>query len=177
LTIVIALATKNAVTTKENAMGTLITKVQSSTNPAQSYDILLGGDGNVYCTCPGWKYQKLPPKERTCKHMKALSSKIAAFTKGLGAPKAAPVATKPVAKPSAPLSPVQAPIAQTAKVVAAVEAFNATAVAPVAAPVAPAPVVDAKAAKIALAQAKVKAAQAALALAQAEVELAEALAA
>lgn len=128
---------------------TVITKVVSESSGAV-YEIRLGADANVYCTCPAWKFQKLPPKERTCKHMKAVSGKIAAFAKGLSAPKvAAPVAAPPAA------APVMAP-------------------APVAVV---APAVDHKAAKVALAQAKVKAAQAALVLAQAEVELAEALAA
>lgn len=139
------------------ATGTVITTVQGSSGV---YEIRLGGDGNVYCTCPAWKFQKLPPKERTCKHMKALSGQIAAFTKKLAskapaAPVAAPKAAAPVvAPPPAPKAVVEAPKAV------------------VAAPVAP--VVNPK---VALAQAKVAAAKAALALAQAEVELAEALAA
>ena len=24
--------------------------------------------GRIYCTCDAWKYQKLPPSQRTCKH-------------------------------------------------------------------------------------------------------------
>jgi hypothetical protein len=140
------------------ATGTVITTVQGSA--AQPYEIRLGGDGNVYCTCPAWKFQKLPPKERTCKHMKALSSQIAAFTGKLAAKTA----------PKAPAAPVAAPKA-AAPVVAPPPAPVAVVEAPKAAP---APVVNPK---VALAQAKVAAAKAALALAQAEVELAEALAA
>ena len=139
------------------ATGTVITTVQGNSG---TYEIRLGGDGNVYCTCPAWKFQKLPPKERTCKHMKALSSQIAAFT-GKLAQKTAPKApAAPVAAPKA-AAPVVAPPPAPAPVVEAPKA-------------APAPVVNPK---VAVAQAKVAAAKAALALAQAEVELAEALAA
>jgi hypothetical protein len=27
------------------------------------------GSGNVYCTCPSWKFQKNSPSNRTCKHI------------------------------------------------------------------------------------------------------------
>ena len=53
---------------------TLLAVIPSSTNPLKSYQIRRGGDGNVYCTCPAWKFQKLSPKERTCKHIKALAA-------------------------------------------------------------------------------------------------------
>jgi hypothetical protein len=142
------------------ATGTVITTVQGSA--AEPYEIRLGGDGNVYCTCPSWKFQKLPPKERTCKHMKALSGQIAAFTGKLAAKTAAKAPAAPVAAPKAAAPVVASPPAPAP----VVEAPKAAVVA--------APVVNPK---VAVAQAKVAAAKAALALAQAEVELAEALAA
>jgi len=34
----------------------------------------MGSDGNVYCTCPAWRFQKSKPVlERTCKHIKAFA--------------------------------------------------------------------------------------------------------
>lgn len=45
-----------------------------SSNGKTSYDIKLGKDGNVYCTCPAWKFQKLHPQQRTCKHIKSAQS-------------------------------------------------------------------------------------------------------
>ena len=36
------------------------------------YDICMGNNGHVYCTCPAWKNQKnKQPRERTCKHIRA----------------------------------------------------------------------------------------------------------
>lgn len=83
------------------AAGPVLVTVPSESNPSKSYEIRLGHDGNVYCSCPAWKFQKVHPHLRVCKHMKALSKEIgeaAAKLKGGGtkvaapAPKAAPVA-------------------------------------------------------------------------------------
>ena len=35
----------------------------SSSNPSKVYNIIKGGDGVIYCDCPGWKMRK------TCKHL------------------------------------------------------------------------------------------------------------
>lgn len=43
--------------------------VQSSSNPEKTYNIVQGGDRNVYCTCPAWRNQRLPVAGRTCKHL------------------------------------------------------------------------------------------------------------
>jgi predicted nucleic acid-binding Zn finger protein len=81
------------------ATGNVIAYVPSSSNPSVSYEVRLGKDGNVYCTCPNWKFQKLPPKERSCKHMKALSAQISTVTAKLAkAPVSAPVAKVEAAK-------------------------------------------------------------------------------
>ena len=42
----------------------------SKSNPSKSYQILLGGDGEVYCICPAWRFQKgKGPQGRRCKHL------------------------------------------------------------------------------------------------------------
>lgn len=56
----------------DEAKGAILATVPSSSDPSKSYEIRMGNDGNVYCSCPAWKYQKVPPKERTCKHIKSL---------------------------------------------------------------------------------------------------------
>ena len=106
-------------------MTTLLATVPASKPGAAPYSINLGADNNVYCSCPAWKFQKLPPKERTCKHINALSGQLKILASKLGAktpasvvvavPKAAPAA--PVAAP-APV--VAAPVAVAAKVAAPV---------------------------------------------------------
>lgn len=51
---------------------TVLATVPSQSDPSKTYTIKMGKDGNVYCDCPAWKYQKVSPKERTCKHIKSL---------------------------------------------------------------------------------------------------------
>ena len=50
---------------------TVLMHVPSMTNPDKSYEVRLGKDGNVYCTCPAWKFQRKPVADRVCKHMRA----------------------------------------------------------------------------------------------------------
>lgn len=53
---------------------TILATIPSMTNPEIVYTIKRGHDGNVYCSCPAWKFQKLAPKDRTCKHLRALAA-------------------------------------------------------------------------------------------------------
>lgn len=46
-------------------MGDVLATNPSSSNPNVVYRILKGGDGVIYCDCPGWKMRK------DCKHLKA----------------------------------------------------------------------------------------------------------
>jgi hypothetical protein len=50
---------------------TVLLTVPSASNPAKSHEVKLGKDGNVYCSCPAWRFQKVHPHARTCKHIKA----------------------------------------------------------------------------------------------------------
>lgn len=46
-------------------MGEVLATNPSSSNPSVVYRVLKGGDGVIYCDCPGWKMRK------DCKHLKA----------------------------------------------------------------------------------------------------------
>ena len=46
-------------------MGETLATNKSSSNPNITYRIIKGGDGVIYCDCPGWKMNK------NCKHLKA----------------------------------------------------------------------------------------------------------
>jgi hypothetical protein len=51
----------------------VLAKVTSETRPDVAHEIRMGADGNVYCTCEAWKYQRLPVAQRTCKHLQAFA--------------------------------------------------------------------------------------------------------
>jgi hypothetical protein len=44
----------------------VLTTVPSKSNPDKHYEIRLGGDNRVYCTCPAWRFSK---GQKTCKHL------------------------------------------------------------------------------------------------------------
>ena len=52
---------------------TVLAKVASETRPGVVHEIHMGEDGNIYCTCEAWKFQKRPVIERTCKHLQAFA--------------------------------------------------------------------------------------------------------
>jgi len=58
-----------------NAIGVGEVAEVPSSRPGVAYKLqhLQGSGGeDVYsCSCPAWKIQKLPPQQRTCKHLKA----------------------------------------------------------------------------------------------------------
>ena len=49
--------------------GPVLGRIKSDSDPEKEYEIRLGADGNIYCSCPAWKYQKKPVKDRMCKHL------------------------------------------------------------------------------------------------------------
>lgn len=63
---------------------TVLATIRSSSNPSKFYQIRMGRDGNVWCTCPAWKFQHAAAKGRTCKHLRS-------FAASATMPKAAPV--------------------------------------------------------------------------------------
>lgn len=53
----------------------LIAHVQGSAKTP--YEIRRAKDGkSVYCSCPSWKFQRLPPASRTCKHIVAMKAAL-----------------------------------------------------------------------------------------------------
>ena len=40
-----------------------------SSNGYTVYQIIRDAEGGVYCTCPAWKFQRVNPRMRTCKHL------------------------------------------------------------------------------------------------------------
>lgn len=52
---------------------TVLAHVKSETREGVVHQIRMGADGNVYCTCEAWKYQRKPVTERTCKHLQAFA--------------------------------------------------------------------------------------------------------
>ena len=52
---------------------TVLAHVVSETRPGVVHQIRMGADGNVYCTCEAWRFQRLPVRERSCKHLRAFA--------------------------------------------------------------------------------------------------------
>jgi hypothetical protein len=57
--------------------GTLLAQVPSESNPNRKYDVRVGADGVVYCTCPSWRFNRAPKADRVCKHMTKLAARLA----------------------------------------------------------------------------------------------------
>ena len=55
-----------------------VAEVASQTTDDNKYEIRLGADGVLYCTCPGWKFSKATP--RSCKHVQGLKEQLEGHT-------------------------------------------------------------------------------------------------
>jgi len=53
--------------------GEVLERIKSSSSNA-IYEVRLGKDGEIYCTCPGWRFSGRRNAPRTCKHLKKLMS-------------------------------------------------------------------------------------------------------
>lgn len=63
-------------TTPRIAPKTVLATFPSESKPGHVHEVRLGADGVVYCTCPSWRFQKLTPSLRTCKHTKAFVARV-----------------------------------------------------------------------------------------------------
>lgn len=61
--------------TPKFAPKTVLATFESASKPGLSHEVRIGADGVVYCTCPSWKFQKLSPSLRSCKHTKAVMAR------------------------------------------------------------------------------------------------------
>jgi len=50
-------------------MAIVLAVYPSETHPERQYEIRVGEGGHIYCTCPAWRFQRKPPRDRTCKHL------------------------------------------------------------------------------------------------------------
>jgi hypothetical protein len=50
---------------------TVLARNESHSSPGHFHEVRRGADGNVYCTCPSWRFQRNSPTNRTCKHIEA----------------------------------------------------------------------------------------------------------
>ena len=100
-----------------NSQPVVLSRFASKSNPAVAHEVRRGADGNVYCTCPSWRFQKNSPLNRTCKHIESWKSETMVGGKSLldlAGP--GPVAVRAARKPRAPRQ-----VAAPAPVVAQVE--------------------------------------------------------
>lgn len=73
--------TTTQTTTAKFAPKTVIARFDSKSKPGHSHTVMVGADGNIYCSCPSWRFQKgVSPIGRQCKHTKAAVSGFAAAT-------------------------------------------------------------------------------------------------
>lgn len=93
------------------AQKTLLAQYPSKSRPGFSYDVCLGADGNVYCSCPAWRFQHLHPSNRSCLHTKDAVARLTHGGVSLAAQGAVPLvkAVRPTRRPRTPVAPPPAP--------------------------------------------------------------------
>lgn len=71
------------------AKSVFVAFVASRSNPEKQYEVRQAEEGFLFCSCPGWKFQRKEAAARTCPHVASVSAKAL--------PAAAPVVEKSVA--------------------------------------------------------------------------------
>ena len=70
------------------AAGPVVARMESHSREGTVYEIRQSGDRtHLYCNCPAWRFQRLPPRERTCKHIQSFEAN-GPMLPGLDTPKA-----------------------------------------------------------------------------------------
>jgi hypothetical protein len=62
------------------------THTVEGSKPGVTYKVTVPESGAPYCSCPAWKFQKVAPSERTCKHIvRVLATEAEAYLSRLAA--------------------------------------------------------------------------------------------
>lgn len=51
-------------------------KIPSGSNPNRTHTVRMGGDGAWICSCPGWRFQRVPGNARSCRHIRQVASSL-----------------------------------------------------------------------------------------------------
>jgi predicted nucleic acid-binding Zn finger protein len=46
-----------------------IVEIKIKGDSGSTYDVKADNAGVLFCSCPSWKFQKVDPKDRSCKHI------------------------------------------------------------------------------------------------------------
>lgn len=57
------------------ANSTFVAFVASRSNPEKQYEVRRAAEGFLFCSCPGWKYQRKEVAMRTCPHCATVAAK------------------------------------------------------------------------------------------------------
>lgn len=61
----------------------LVAEIPMAKLPHKTYKIVQSADGVLYCSCPAWAFQKKAPKDRECKHTRAVLAGSAIASSGI----------------------------------------------------------------------------------------------
>jgi hypothetical protein len=90
-----------------NTNPVVLAKFPSASKPGHYHEVRLGADGNLYCLCPSWRFQKNSPTNRSCKHIVAFKASAKGNHFSQGAEPVAIRAPRRTRRVAAPVAPVQ----------------------------------------------------------------------
>lgn len=89
--------------TDMNSQPVVLARNESNSKPGSYHEVRRGADGNVYCTCPSWRFQRNSPLNRTCKHIESWKrNTVVAGVSLMNVLGPGPVAVRAPRKPRAP---------------------------------------------------------------------------